>query len=580
MNSSLNMLKWMLPFDFSLLDSSFRQAWNRTKWDIIILFPVIVITQCYTILIPISLGLLIELSFSHNSFRTQIFRFLPDHWLSTSQKVFFFFLILLCLKFVFEWYSKYLRDSIGVEISKSLQQTLFTKQLQIPPNHYHDKGTGKYLLRWSGDLTSIQNWISKGILQFVSDSILFLVCMVLLIYWFEEIAWQIVISWVVSFTILLIHGKYLSKRSNHKRNKRSLLLSHVHQRLQGIEMIQVFNRQIPEYKRFEKKLVQSVDTQKKYLAIRSYIFAIAPFLFFMWLGYILYQASELSPEKKSMFVPAVLVLLSLSSVFRRMFRAIIHWKNGNISLRKLEKIMKKGENTDNQKARYRYKKGYLVVEKLTHQYPNGRVVLQNACVRIEGPGLYCIPLEPGKGKSTLIRLLTGGLPVSNQTIYWDKQDMCKLNIKSLRRKIVVVSSIYPLIGDNVFEAISYSRNKDNIPHAKKILNEFQKNLPREERLTLESKIGEMGIMLSDYQKALLKFCRAFLTEKPIIIIEKPWENLNEDVINIIIQKLSVLKNTSTIIILDTYKNISYLPNTNLNEFRIIPLTSLPAIPSQ
>lgn len=533
-------------------------------------FPVTILNQLLTIMLPVSLGILLEISFSYHSYRAQIFQILPAKWVNSIPHFYIFFASLIVIRTLTDWYSRYLRESIGLDISKVLQQGLFKHQLNIPLTTYLDKGKGKYLLRWSGDLTSIQNWISKGILQFVSDTILFLGCMILISFWFPEMIWQITFSWFICFIALLLTGKYIHEKSSKKRNNRARLLSHISQRLMAIEMIQVFNRQIPEYKRFDKILTTTTNAHKQYLLLRSFIYASTYFLFFVWMGYLLFEASFLPADQKNLFIPATLVLLSLAPVFRRIFLTIMYWKNGNISLKKLEQVFEKGLDQNINPKQYSYKYGHLLVKNLTFSHSGKKPLFSNLYIDIKGPGIFYIPMEPGTGKSTLVRLMTGNLPVSKNMIYWDQQDLHALAPKSLRKRIALVSNTYPIVGKTVFEAISYSIHKDKRPLADKILQTFQSALPIQQRLQLDDKIGEMGSMLSDLQKVTLSYCRAFLTHKPIMIIEKPWENLNEELRDVIIQQMISIKDKRTFILLDSLRSISLYPSVLLDHATAIP----------
>ncbi len=567
------MSDWLFPVSSQELYPCFQKAWRNTHRKILVFFPVMILNQLLTIMLPVSLGVLLEISFSYHSYRAQIFQTLPQNWVDSIPHFYIFFSSLLIIRTLTDWYSRYLRDSIGLETSNVLQQELFKQQLNIPLITYLDKGKGKYLLRWSSDLTSIQNWVSKGILQFFSDTVLFIGCILLISYWFPEMVYQIILSWLLCFLTIFLSGKYIFKKSSLKRNKRSRLLSYISQRLYTVEMIQVFNRQIPEYKRFNKLLEDNINSHKQYLLLRSFVYASTYFLFYGWVGYLLFEATFLPVEKKNLFIPATLVLLSLSPVFRRMFQTVVHWKNGNISLKKLEQVFKKGIDLNINRKQYSYQQGRLNIHNLKFKYPEKKNLFSNLSVDITGPGIYYIPMEPSTGKSTFIRLITGNLSISKNMIYWDRQDLNTLSPKSLRKRIAIVSNIYPISGRSVFEAISYSNHKDKKPIANNILQTIQSSLSTDQCLHIDDKVGEMGSMLSDMQKAILCYCRAFLTRKPILIIEKPWEYLNEETIEVIASKIISLREKHTIIFLDSSRSMSFYPSMLLDHITVIPPTS-------
>ena len=54
-------------------------------------------------------------------------------------------------------------------LSLSLRDKLFTNLLFAQPEAFSKKAPGKYLLRFSGDLQTIQNFLSRGIILFLKD---------------------------------------------------------------------------------------------------------------------------------------------------------------------------------------------------------------------------------------------------------------------------------------------------------------------------------------------------------------------------------------------------------------------------
>jgi len=122
------------------------------------------------------------------------------------------------------------------------------------------------------------------------------------------------------------------------------------------------------------------------------------------------------------------------------------------------------------------------------------------------------------------------------SILIDGQNCHQVNAKTLIKKIAIVSDEMPLLGKTVFEAISYSRNKLKKPKAEKVLNELQRH--HKKKLALDDRIGDLGCRLSKGEKKILILARALLTSKPILLIDEPFESLEESTQ----QKLSVILN--------------------------------------
>jgi len=155
----------------------------------------------------------------------------------------------------------------------------------------------------------------------------------------------------------------------------------------------------------------------------------------------------------------------------------------------------------------------------------------------------------GSGKSTFVKLLLKTIAPQKGNVLVDGVMYSKLSEKTIRKNMAVVSNDYPLYGKNVYEAIVYSRNTERKKRAAKLLAYLQRHEQIKDHLNLHDRIGDLGSNLNSGQQKLLQYCRALLTEKPILIVEEPIEYLSPKTARLILDLLSDLQHKKTIIIL-------------------------------
>ena len=155
-----------------------------------------------TALIPISLGRFYEFNFEMTSYRLKLLNGFPFINTSNFSHFFIFFIAIILLRFIFEFLNRYLIGIIGEQFAKSLREKLFAHQLKIVTPVYEEKGMGKYLLRYSGDLKSIQSYVTQGMFKFTQDVVLIGILLLVIAYYSMGITLIILGTIGVSFVLI------------------------------------------------------------------------------------------------------------------------------------------------------------------------------------------------------------------------------------------------------------------------------------------------------------------------------------------------------------------------------------------
>jgi len=510
----------------------------------------------FTILIPISLSKFYEFGFGFSSHRLKAFGFVPFIDSPNFTTFICVFFSLIVLRFIFEYANRYGIALIGENFSKSLRESLFAAQLQIAMPVYDDKGIGKYLLRFSGDLKSIQNYVKKGLFRFVQDSIL-LVIVIAVISYINPVL-SLIIFGCISVASLLLWGinKKLYTRSLESRNQKAGLLSFVNTRLRAIVSLKTYNKYRPEEKRFNKRSDKVYDAGKSYVRVTSLLEAIIPAITYALLGVVMAYVYYIAQQNKgfidgSSTLLIILLIISILPVLRRSLRVSIVWKLGEISFLKLIRILELPKENVLPVDGESLRESSITFEGVSFAYPNTEnFVFENLNLFISEKSTVMIQGRPGSGKSTLIRLLLKLINPNEGERYLGVKSFNSLSEKTVRKQMAVVSKSYPLYGKNVYEAIVYSRKPMSKIKAEKLLEKLQQYEHPNDRISLDAKIGDLGSNLNTSQQKLLFYCRALLTDKQILLIEEPFKNLNVKTAELINSMLRKEHRKKTLIIID------------------------------
>ncbi len=517
---------------------------------------------CYnilTILIPISIGKFYELSFGFSSHRLAAFKFIPFMDAPDFKSFILFFVSLVALRLLFEYSNRYGIGLVGERFSKELREKLFKNQLQIQMRVYDNKGIGKYLLRYSGDLKSIQNYMKNGLIRFAQDIVLLCIVVVAIGYFDPYLALIIASCLVASAMLLWVLNKTLYKVSLERRNTRSGMLSFVNTRLRGIAALKAFNKYQPETKRYQKRSDNLYDIGKRYAIVVSLLQAMIPAITYSMLGIImLYVFSSAQNTSNTLggssLLILILLIISILPVLRRSLRVSIVWKLGNISFIKLMDIFSLPKENELSFEQLSLNEEEIVFKEVHFEYPNtSKPVFKDLEVLIPPMTTTLFQGKSGSGKSTFIRLLLKLISPSDGRISFGNYCCSKLSEKTIRKNIAIVSKDFPLYGRDVYEAVVYNRKDSNKEKARFLLDHLQQFEDESNQLKLDSKIGDLGSNLTSGQQKILMYCRALLTKKPILILEEPLKELNSKTQKLLLQMLKSIQDQKTLILLDDHK---------------------------
>lgn len=509
----------------------------------------------FTVLVPIAIGRFYEFNFGFSSVRLKLF-FSGFPFINTDSFLAFliFFIGIILIRFLFEYTNRYVIGILGERFSQSLREQLFAHQLRVHTSIYDEKGIGRYLLRYSGDLKSVQNYLTQGIFRFVQDIFLIAILLAVIGYYSIIMALIILTFIVCAFGFIFFMNLVLYRISVERRNRRSGMLSFVNNSLRSILSIKVFNKNVPFEHRYNNRSLKLLDIGVKYQHITALINAIIPFITYSMVGITMFYIYRLKNSgvdfDRSAFLILILLIISFLSIFRRILTVNIVWKLGNISFEKLIVVfMLKTESTSYKRKIKIYDEAIVFKNVVYNTEISNNESPFN--LKIEPHSISFIKSSAGSGKSlTFIKLLLKIYSPSEGVIYFGKYAANKLSESAIRKQITVVSGKIPLDGNTVFEAISYSRNPEKRLQCEKVLNELQQFVPKSQQLTLSSKIGEQSNYLNDSQKQLLLWCRALLTNKPIWILHFPFDYINENLKKHLLQTILDWEEKKTIIFID------------------------------
>jgi ABC-type multidrug transport system fused ATPase/permease subunit len=297
------------------------------------------INSCMSFLLPISIGEFFTLQFQTGSSKGNLLDWLGIH-LNSLQGFYILFTTLLITKAIAGFIESLCSYRLGELFVKNIRENVFASQMNWHPPLISKNSYGKYLLRYSNDMKSIQNYFSRGIMDGIKNS-LFLITGFFLLSQIHLKLTVILVS-LLSLAIIIIYfvAKYQRPFIKTSRSHRSSLLTFVTKSFSNFEKLKLRQGEKEASDNFNNRSTNLYQANMLSNRMESLLQSIAPFMIFLMIGILLWQMTmsygSISAGDGLMMI---LMVLMMQGAFRNILKVPGYLNKGNISLQKISKLL-------------------------------------------------------------------------------------------------------------------------------------------------------------------------------------------------------------------------------------------------
>ncbi|BCY28637.1 ABC transporter ATP-binding protein [Flavobacterium okayamense] len=511
--------------------------------------------------------------------RPYIFKEIVDKYLNNAQDKsdFIFFVglmaVILVAEVVMQFFFTYWANWLGQDIIKDIRDKLFHHIASFKMKYFDNEPVGKLVTRTVSDIESIASIFSQGLFMIVSDVLKMLITLVFMFY----INWKISFIVVAIMPIILyatnIFQKKMKVAFNEVRNEVANLNTFVQERLTGMKIVQLFNREKIEAEKFEEINKRHNKAWLKNILYNSIFFPIADIISNITLGLVVYFGAlfiingDFSTTigdliSFNMYIPMLYnPLRQIADKFNVMQMGIVAAERVFEIIETDSQIQDKGTLEANNFN------GNIKLENVRFSYIQGEEVLKGINLEVKAGQTIAIVGSTGAGKSTIINLLNRFYEIDSGKITIEGEAIQNYKLSSLRKQIAVVLQDVFLFADTIYNNITLYNpeiTQEQVESAaKKIgIHNFIMSLPN----GYQYNVKERGVMLSSGQRQLIAFLRAYVSNPSILIldeatssidthseemIQKATETITKDRTSIVIaHRLATIINADIIIVMD------------------------------
>lgn len=462
---------------------------------------------------------------------------------------------LLFLEGFIQFFYMYLSNWIGQHVILDLRKKIFKHILSLRMKYFDNTPIGTLVTRSVSDIETIADIFSQGLLVIIAE-LLKLVIVIIVMFYTD---WRLTIIALSTIPVLLIatnwFKKNIKKSFQDVRTQVSNINSFVQEHLVGMNIVQIFNREEAEFKKFKEINILHRDAHLRSIFYYAVFFPIVEVLSAASIGLIVWYGGQNILTENTITPGEIIAFILFIHMMFRPIRQLADRFNvlqmGIVGSERVFKILDTDEKINDKGTRELDEiNGTISFSNVWFAYKNKQWVLKDLTFDIGAGKMLALVGQTGSGKSSIIRVLNRFYEINKGKITLDGVSVDKISINSLRKNIALVQQEVFLFSDSLLNNITLYDNsisKESIVNAAKEIgiHDFISSLPG----SYDYKVGERGVTLSSGQRQLIAFLRVYLRDPKILILDEATASIDSETEALIQTALGKLSENRTTIVI-------------------------------
>ena len=485
--------------------------------------------------------------------------------------IFMLFNLLLTVLFMFLF--SYYANLLGQKVIYDVRVQLFKHILDFKMSYFDKSSVGRLVTRAVNDMETIASIFSQGLFMIAADLMQMSLVIVVMLF----LSWQLSLTVFIILPFILFATRKFQKSMkiafNEVRSEVANLNSFVQERITGMKIVQLFNREKIEYDNFVQINEKHKKAWLKTVWYNSIFFPIAELSTSITIGLIVWFGGlNAVLENSSVTLGTIFLFIQLSQMLFRPLRQIADKFNtlqmGMVAANRIFKIIDTTSNISDFRTKNKdLINGKIVFKDVSFSYIENEKVINNLSFKINNGEKIAIVGSTGSGKTTIVNLISRFYEVQNGSIFIGNHNIKDYKLQSLRSRVALVLQDVFLFADTILNNITLwdsSISFDRVVNAaKKIgIHDFILSLPD----GYNYNVKERGVMLSQGQRQLISFLRAYIKNPSILILDEATSSIDSNSEELIQNATEKITENKTSII------IAHRLSTILNSDRIFVMS--------
>ena len=485
---------------------------------------------------------------------------------------------LLLLQTLIQYFHTYLTSWLGQAVIRDIRVKLFRHIARLRLKYFDHTPIGNLVTRTVSDLETIADIFSEGLIVIIGDLLQLLVIFIVMLV----LDWKLTLISLSTIPILFVatrifqHG--INKTFREVRTQVARLNTFVQEHITGMSVVQAFNREEEELKRFKAINMDHRKAHIRSVWYYSIFFPVVELLSAASLGLLVWWGSNGVIEGTVSLGNVVAFIMFINMMFRPIRELADKFNTlqmGMVSGERVFRVLDTKEFVTNEGKLSREILGSIEFKNVWFAYNEMPVtkgaepewVLRDVSFTINPGETLALIGATGAGKSSVINLVSRLYEFQKGTILIDGTDIRQYEVNALRKQMAVVLQDVFLFSNSIYNNITLNDeriSRERVRMAAEAVGalSFIKRLPGE----FDFNVMERGAVLSVGQRQLISFIRAYVFDPRILILDEATSSIDsesEALIQqattrltyqrtsiIIAHRLATIQNADKIIVLD------------------------------
>ncbi len=461
--------------------------------------------------------------------------------------------ILVALVFgetILNFFLVYFSNYISQNVIRDIRERLYHKLIYFRTSFFDKTAIGQLVTRAVGDVETISTVYTDGFLMVFGDILRIVFVLIMMFQVDVHLSYISLAILPLMVIITRFFQKKLRMAFGDERTWTANQNSFVQERLQGMSLIQVFNRQEAEFKKFDQINITLKAALLRTVFIFSLFFPVVELISSLFIGFILFYGGYITIS-----AGVVIAFIQYISMLIRPLRQIADRFNniqrGIVGAERVLGVMDEDFALPNEgKVVKDHFDGKIEFKDVYFSYDENQDVLKGISFKVNPGETVAIVGATGAGKSTIISLITRLYDINSGTILLDDVALKDYELYNLRSHIGVVLQDVFLFHGTIFENLTFGDESITLEKIKAVakdieVDEFIESLPG----GYDYVVRERGSSISLGQRQLLSFLRAYLSDPKILILDEATSSIDHESEKLIQRATDkITKNRTSIII--------------------------------